>query len=74
MQKNSIYGMIALAALLLSCQKASVPSQYAEGSDLPTIYPDYVEVTVPVNIAPLTFEWDGDSCADMVTRLTVGDE
>ena len=74
MQKKSICCMIALAALLLSCQKASVPSQFAEGSDLPTIYPDYVEVTVPVNIAPLTFEWDGSACADMVTRLTAGDE
>ena len=74
MQKKNICCMIALAALLLSCQKAGVPSQFAEGGELPTIYPDYVEVTVPVNIAPLTFEWDGDSCADMVTRLTVGDE
>ena len=71
---KNFYSILALAALLLSCQKASVPSQYSEGNELPTIYPDYVEVTVPVNIAPLTFEWDGTPCTDMVTRFTADDE
>ena len=74
MQKKTITCVIALAALMLSCQEASVPSQYVEAGTAPVIYPDYVDVTVPVNIAPLTFEWDGDSCADMVTRLTAGEE
>ena len=58
--------------LLLSCGK-KVPQQYAESDELPTIYPDYTNVTVPVNIAPLTFELD-DKADDMVARLTAGDE
>jgi len=74
MQKIHIYSIIALAQLLISCQQASVPSQFKEGGELPVIYPDYTDVTVPVNIAPLTFEWDGAACAGMVTRLTAGDE
>lgn len=69
-----LWCLATILPLLLSCQRASLPAQYAEGKSFPAIYPDYVEVTVPVNIAPLTFEWDGADCADMVTRLTAGDE
>jgi hypothetical protein len=40
---------------------------------MPQIYPDYVDVTVPVNIAPLSFEmydqWD-----EMAVRYAFGDE
>ena len=37
------------------------------------IYPDYVEVTVPVNIAPLTFEMD-DPSDEMAVRYSFADE
>ena len=37
---------------------------------LPTIYPNYVDVTIPVNIAPLTFMLDTPADA-MVARYTV---
>ena len=37
---------------------------------LPKIYPDYVDVTIPVNIAPLTFMLDTPADA-MVARYTV---
>ncbi|MBQ9286236.1 MAG: PD40 domain-containing protein [Bacteroidaceae bacterium] len=54
---------------------AKVPSSFTETNDLPTIYPDYVGVTVPANIAPLHFHIDHDSEAtDFVTRLTAGSE
>lgn len=71
--KTRLWCLTIFLPLLLSCHQASVPAQFAEGNTLPVIYPDYVEVTVPVNIAPLTFEWDGGDCADMVTLLTAGD-
>ena len=50
--------MIAAFAsvLLMSCRQTSVPEQYTESNMLPKIYPEYSDVTVPVNIAPLSFE------------------
>ena len=68
---------LCVALLLLSlfngCRRATVPVAYAESDSIPPIYPDYIDVTVPVNIAPLTFEWDGGDCDDMVTQFTAGD-
>ena len=47
-------------ALILSC--ARKPVNVTQLDALPDIYPDYKEVTVPVNIAPLNFLIRGDSC------------
>ena len=49
--------MMAVMAtmLLLSCRH-SVPEQYDKSDVSPKIYPDYADVTIPVNIAPLSFE------------------
>ena len=61
--------------ILIACTSPSVPTSFAEGDSLPTIYPDYIDVTVPQNIAPLHFHIDHDSLAtDFVTRFTVGGE
>ena len=62
------------AVLLMSCRQTSVPEQYTESNMMPKIYPEYFDVTVPVNIAPLSFELllivD-----DMVTRFSAeGDD
>ena len=62
----------ALCILLTSCQNVSVPTQFTDINKAPLIYPDYTDVTIPVNIAPLTFEMD-DSCDEVVARFTVGD-
>ena len=54
---------------------AKVPSEFVEKGTLPSIYPDYVGVTVPLNIAPLHFHIDHDSTyTDFVTRFTAGAE
>jgi len=50
-----------------------VPENYATSGDHPRIYPDYIGVTVPVNMAPLTFEMD-KKAEDMVARFTAGNE
>ena len=50
-----------------------VPENYATSGDHPRIYPDYIGVTVPVNMAPLTFEMD-KKAEDMLARFTVGNE
>lgn len=51
----------------------SLPTDYTDSKTLPKIYPDYVDVTIPVNIAPLTFQLDEKADA-MVARYSAGDE
>ena len=48
--------LFLLVCLLAACSRPQVPDSYTQISALPVIYPDYQEVTVPVNIAPLNFE------------------
>ena len=63
----------ALYALLLIACSTRVPTDYTASRSLPDIYPDYTDVTVPVNIAPLTFEMN--KAADkMVARYTIDGE
>ncbi len=70
---KKLCNIIIMAALLatLSCGTPSVPTTSEAVADHPAIYPDYVDVTIPRNIAPLTFEIKekGD---EYVTRLTAG--
>ncbi len=63
---------ILFPALLSSCHNATVPEAFAEVNQSPHIYPDYCDVTVPLNIAPLTFEWDGPA-DEVVARFRAGD-
>ena len=65
--------LMTCGLLLTACGGPKVPTEYKETGKLPTIYPDYIDVTVPVNIAPLTFEFDGAN-DEMVARYAVGDE
>lgn len=52
--------------MMVSCGRR-IPEEYDSTERFPCIYPDYVGVTVPVNIAPLTFQIDGDPSADEIT-------
>ena len=65
---------LAFSMTLVSCvNNVKVPEQYTDLKKTPHIYPDYTDVTIPVNIAPLTFELE-DSCDEVVARFTVGDD
>lgn len=73
--KIRIVIFVAIASQLLLACTAKVPTTYTEADDFPAIYPDYLGVTVPANIAPLHFHIDHDSLAsDFVTRFTAGAE
>ena len=63
--------IVILAALLAGCHNVQVPTSFADVNKAPQIYPDYIDVTIPVNIAPLTFEWDG-GCDEIVARFRAG--
>jgi hypothetical protein len=65
--------LLFLLFLLTACHQAQLPESYAEKAVLPAIYPDYVGVTVPVNMAPLHFQLAKDA-DEVVTRLRAGNE
>ncbi len=70
MKHIKIYLFLAIVlAVTTACRKATVPATYDSVNKEARIYPDYKEVTVPVNIAPLHFEIDnkGD---EFVTRIS----
>lgn len=69
---KKLFAIIIVALSLTACGN-QIPTTYAESEESPAIYPDYTGVTVPINIAPLTFEPDGKSDG-IVARLTAGDE
>ena len=67
------YLYFVLAVLLAACQQVKVPTDFTKSDQLPTIYPDYTDVTIPVNIAPLSFELQ-QPATQMVARYSFGDE
>ena len=65
--------LVIIAAVALVACGNKIPKTFSESKELPPIYPDYTNVTVPINIAPLTFEVDGKADG-IVARLTAGEE
>ena len=66
---------LALGLVLVGCSSPQVPASYKDGKALPDIYPDYVGVTVPVNMAPLHFQlMPVNAQTEVVTRFHCGEE
>jgi len=67
--------LLATALMLMaSCaHHPDVPSSCSEAKSLPAIFPDYCNVTVPCNIAPLNFMLPADQYEECVARLTTPD-
>ena len=63
--------LLAILPFFAACGPR-VPAEYMASRALPNIYPDYINVTVPVNIAPLTFEMDSPA-DEMVARFTIAE-
>ena len=59
MKKKWILYLTAIFQLMVACQPK--PHDVHEVDRLPAIYPDYIDVTVPVDIAPLNFAMSSDS-------------
>lgn len=56
MKKRNLFIISAILALLTACTShPSVPETFTDTGRRPVIYPDYKDVTVPCNIAPLNF-------------------
>lgn len=73
MRRYSPFFCISVFFFYLTACTPSVPTSYTESDTHPKIYPDYIDVTVPVNIAPLTFMLDEDA-DEMIARYAVDND
>ena len=64
---------IGFCLVMMGCSNPSVPEVFTDSNALPRIYPDYTNVTIPVNMAPLTFELE-EQADEMIARYAAGDE
>lgn len=62
--------ILSAVLLLAACSQYDGPAPEASDG---IIYPDYVGVTVPQNIAPLNFDYTSKESASAVTTFTAGD-
>ena len=77
MKRSIYYSFLFLAVILLlmpSCgHHPAIPAESQETHALPAIFPDYCNVTVPCNIAPLNFMLPADLYEECVARFTTPD-
>ena len=62
--------IIALMGTLLLMACSRQPEHVQHVDQLPVIYPDYVDVTIPVGIAPLNFAMANDSVTTVDVMVT----
>ena len=65
---SSINKVLAAAALLAAC--SSKPTNVTQVNQTPAIYPDYVGVTIPTDIAPLNFAMVDDEVEAIDVEVT----
>ena len=66
--------MLFFVLMLTACgSHPDVPSNCTGSNATPVIFPDYVGVTIPSNIAPLSFMLKDTTYTDCVARLTAAD-
>ena len=70
----SLLHIFSLSILFTACTShPDVPYNAKAVASLPAIYPDYCDVTVPCNIAPLNFMLADTAYTDCVARITTPD-
>lgn len=69
-QKTSFSCNVWVAGLLLLAACSDSPKDVVQSVELPQIYPDYVGVTVPLDIAPLDFAMLSDSVSVIDVEVT----
>ena len=70
------YALLWVAALMMLASCANhpgVPSSSRDAKSLPGIFPDYCNVTIPCNIAPLNFMLPKGQYDECVARITTSD-
>lgn len=70
----SAFQAFIIALVLAACSShPDVPASSKDAGTLPDIYPDYCNVTVPCNIAPLNFMLQTEDYDECVARITTPD-
>ena len=69
---KKILGYISILILAISCAPV-VPEKSISLDTVPILYPQYADVTIPCNIAPLTFRIEEEG-SGFVTRFSAGDK
>lgn len=70
----SIIQLFAVSLIFCACSShPDVPQNTRSAGTLPAIYPDYCNVTVPCNIAPLNFMLADNTYDECVARITTPD-
>ncbi len=72
MKIKNILSIIAIAALMISCDHPAVPTSAEHVDRCPNIQPDYTDVTVPCNICPLNFAVL-EGATDVVAKISYPD-
>lgn len=62
--------LLGLAMLLSCASHPNVPEQALETETRADLLPDYMDVTIPPNIAPLNFSVCGDSITQCIARIS----
>ena len=68
MMKKLLFGTLLTA--LAACSGVSVPETSTQSDALAPIYPDYADVTVPINIAPVTLQLMQANADDAIVRYS----
>ncbi|MBQ0048815.1 MAG: PD40 domain-containing protein [Bacteroidales bacterium] len=67
---KKIYAFIITLIVLVGCgKKAELPAQYTDAETQACIFPDYRDVVVPPNIAPLNFQLKDSLAEEAVAEL-----
>ncbi len=71
-RQHTIYALLAALMLMASC--AATHENAEQVDNYPLMFPDYTDVTIPVNIAPLNFMIRDVRITNMETVLTINGE
>ena len=73
MRRYIFYIIYCLLLIILGCKpKAEVPGQFSEVNTEASVYPDYKDIVVPPNIAPLNFICRDSTATAYVAQLKGG--
>lgn len=68
--KKVLYLILYIGVLLTACQQTpTVPTSFQEQAEQANIYPDYRDITIPANIAPLNFLLRDSLATQVVAEL-----
>ncbi len=72
MKYNQLQSILFGTILLTGCT-ITVPEQFVQADETPAIYPEYSDIVIPYNIAPLNiaYEMDGEA---FISELKAGDK